>query len=156
VGELEIAGFSDYLYPMPGGQLLGVGRDADSTGRVTGLKFALFDVNDPARPTERAAITVGSAGSGTALDGSRHGLNMLQVGNVARVAVPAVVTGSPFADYRHGLLKLEVDTTAGTIRNLGVVGGDTTAYAPLWLERSLQIGDNVYYLGNGTLASLSW
>lgn len=155
-GELEIAGFSEYLYPMPGGQLLGAGRDADSTGRITGLKFALFDVNDPARPTERAAITVGNVGSGTALDSSRHGLNMLQVGNVARVAVPAIVTSSPYGDYRHGLLKLEVDTTAGTIRNLGVAGGDTMSYAQLWLERSLQIGDNVYYLSGGALTSLSW
>lgn len=155
-GSLELAGFSEYLYPLPGGQLLGAGRDADSSGRVTGLKFALFDVTDPTRPRERASLVVGQVGSFSALDSSRHGLNLLQLGAVARVAVPAVVAASPYADHQHGLLKLEVDSSAGTLRNLGLAGADNLPYASLWLERSLQIGDSVYYLSNGTLGSFSW
>ncbi len=156
VGELEVAGFSEFLFPMPGGQLLGVGRDADSTGRATGLKFALFDVSDPTRPVQRASLSLGAVGSTTALDMSRHGLNLLQMGNVARVALPSILTGSAYADYQHGLLKLEVDSAAGTIRSLGLGGTDGATYAALAQERSLQIGNNVYYLNGGNLSTLSW
>ena len=157
VGELEIAGFSEYLYPLDNNLLLGVGRDADSTGRVTGLKVALCDVANPAAPTQRAAVSLGTTGSSSALDSSRHGLNMLVQGNVARVALPAILTGAPYANPVHGLQKLEVDTTARTLRLLPMVGVvDTSLYAPLWLERSAQIGDTVYYLANGTLRSYAW
>ena len=156
VGELEVAGFSEMLYPLPGGQLLGVGRDADSSGRATGLKFALFDVNDPSRPGLRASLTVGDVGSMSALDGSRHGLNLLQVGSVARVALPALLAGAPYANYQQGLLKLEVDTTVGSIRNLGLAGVATEPAGPLWQERSLQVGDQLYYLSKGELSTLNW
>ena len=156
VGELEVAGFSEMLYPLPGGQLLGVGRDADSSGRATGLKFALFDVNDPSRPGLRASLTVGDVGSMSALDGSRHGLNLLQVGSVARVALPALLAGAPYANYQQGLLKLEVDTTVGSIRNLGLAGVATEPAGPLWQERSLQMGDQLYYLSKGELSTLNW
>lgn len=156
VGELEVAGFSEYLFPLPAGQLLGVGRDADSSGRVTGLKFALFDVNDPAHPSQRASLVLGTQGSSSALDSSRHGLNLLQVGPVARVALPVLLAGTPYSSYQHGLLKLEVDTAAGTLRSLGLAGEDGLGYSALWQERSLQIGDQLYYLNNGALGSFNW
>lgn len=159
VGALELAGFSEAFYPLTSGQLLGVGRDADSDGRATGLKFALFDVSDPTRPSQRAALTLGSTGSYSALDGSRHGLNLLQRGSVARVALPVALTLTPYAGYQQGLLKLEVDTAAGSIRSLGVVGAGTAGTAgstPLWQQRSVQIGDLLYFLGNGALSTLSW
>ena len=157
VGELEIAGFSEYLYPLDNNLLLGVGRDADSTGRVTGLKVALFDIANPAAPTQRAAVSLGTTGSSSALDSSRHGLNMLVQGNVARIALPAILTGTPYANAVHGLQKLEVDTATRTLRTLPMVGVvDNSLYAPLWLERSAQIGDTVYYLSNGRLGSYAW
>ena len=157
VGELEIAGFSEYLYPLANNLLLGVGRNADSEGRVTGLKVALFDITNPAAPTQRAALSLGTTGSGSALDYSRHGLNMLLQGSVARIALPAVLTGAPYANAVHGLQKLEVDTAARTLRTLPMVGVvDSSLHAPLWLERSAQIGDSVYYLSNGLLGSYAW
>jgi len=160
VGELEVAGFSEYLFPLANNLLLGVGRDADTTGRVTGLKVALFDVANPAMPTQRASVGLGTTGSNSALDFSRHGLNMRVAGDVARVALPAVLTGTPYANAVHGLQKLEVDTAARTMRLLPMVGQvgstDNNVYSPLWLERSAQIGDTVYYLANGTLTGYSW
>ena len=160
VGELEVAGFSEYLFPLANNLLLGVGRNADSTGRITGLKVALFDVANPALPTERASLNLGSTGSMSALDTSRHGLNLLMKGAVARVALPAVLTGTPYADAVHGLQRLEVDTAARTMRALPMVGPvgivGSNIYAPLWLERSAQIGDTVYYLQGGALGSHAW
>ncbi len=157
VGELEVAGFSEYLFPLANNLLLGVGRDADSEGRVTGLKMALFDVANPALPTLRGSVNLGTTGSSSALDFSRHGLNMLVRGDVARIALPAVLTGTPYADAVHGLQKLEVNTAARTLRMLAMVGvANGSAHAPLWLERSVQVGDTVYYLAGGTLTSFGW
>ncbi|CAN5860050.1 hypothetical protein BH24ACT3_BH24ACT3_11840 [soil metagenome] len=49
-GELKIPGYSAYLHPVADGRLLGVGQDADETGRVRGAQVSLFDVSDPSRP----------------------------------------------------------------------------------------------------------
>ncbi len=57
VGELKIPGFSSYLHPLGDGLVLGVGSDATDQGRVTGAKVSLFDVSDPASPTELATWT---------------------------------------------------------------------------------------------------
>ena len=157
VGELEVAGFSEYLFPLANGLLLGAGRDAESSGRVTGLKLALFDVSDPAKPSQRAALTLGAAGSTSSLDSSRHGLNMLVIGSTARIALPVNLSSSAFSGWQSGLQRLEVDTAAGTMRSLGLLGAaSNSGNAPLWLERSAQIGDNVYHLGGGTLQTYAW
>ncbi len=47
-GELKIPGFSSYLHPLAPNRVLGVGQEA---GQV---KLSLFDVTDPANPTEAA------------------------------------------------------------------------------------------------------
>jgi hypothetical protein len=54
-GELKIPGFSSYLHPIGDGLVIGVGSDADEqSGRVTGSKVSLFDVNDLDNPKEIA------------------------------------------------------------------------------------------------------
>ena len=156
-GELEVAGFSEMLVPLANGLLLGVGRDADALGRATGLKVALFDVADPAQPRQRASLSLGAAGSMSALDGSRHGLNLMAVGDTVRIALPANLSASDYQDWRHGLQRLEVDTAARTLRDLGLLGATVGAgYLPISLERSVQIGDWVYHLREGQLASHAW
>ena len=157
LGELEVAGFSEVLVPLPNGLLLGVGRDADSAGRITGLKVALFDVSNPALPTQRDSLTLGAAGSMSALDFSRHGLNLLQVGNSARVALPVTLSSSDWTGWQTGLQQLQVDTTAGTLSARGLLGArEGSGGGPLWLERSAQIGDQVYYLSQGVLQTHNW
>jgi len=51
LGFLKIPGFSEYLHPVDGGRLLGVGP------YERGVKIALFDFSDPARPREVSNIT---------------------------------------------------------------------------------------------------
>lgn len=158
VGELEIPGFSDQLFPLPNGLLLGVGKDADATGRALGLKVALFDVSNPAAPAARGSVVLGTTGSSSALDYSRHGLNQLMQGNTARLALPVLLTSSPYAGWQRGLQRLEVDTTARTLvaKPLIPAAGDSGAFAPLWLERAAQIGDQLYHLSGGNLATYDW
>ena len=62
-GELKIPGFSTYLHPIGDGLLIGVGQDADDTGRTRGTKVSLFDVSDPANPTELDVIVFPNAHS---------------------------------------------------------------------------------------------
>ena len=60
-GELKIPGFSSYLHPMEEGRLFGIGQ-GDSWGTS---KLSLFNVADPASPTEVDAVSLGGPGSWT-------------------------------------------------------------------------------------------
>lgn len=62
-GELKIPGFSTYLHPIGDGLLIGVGQDADDTGRTRGTKVSLFDVSNPAAPAELDVIVFADAHS---------------------------------------------------------------------------------------------
>lgn len=53
-GELKITGYSAYLHPAGDGRLIGLGQEATTEGRVTGLQVSLFDVADPAAPARLA------------------------------------------------------------------------------------------------------
>ncbi|MGP4027925.1 beta-propeller domain-containing protein [Actinomadura sp. 3N407] len=48
-GELKITGYSAYLHPTKEGRLLGIGQDADLSGRTNGLQVSLFDVSGEPR-----------------------------------------------------------------------------------------------------------
>lgn len=50
IGELKIPGFSTYMHGIGNGRLLAIGKDADLTGRVRGVKVSLFDVSDFSAP----------------------------------------------------------------------------------------------------------
>lgn len=54
LGQLKIPGFSRYLHPYDKDTIIGIGRDATSTGRQEGLKISLFDVSDFEHPVEIA------------------------------------------------------------------------------------------------------
>lgn len=157
-GALEAPGFSNYLYPLDGGLLLGVGRDTDAAGRQLGVKVALFDVADAARPLQIKSLTLGGASSSTALDGSRHGLNYLMVDGVARVALPASLVDSAGGTTQRALLRFEVDTHARSLTALDALGARTESiyWGSPWQERSVQIGAQVYHLRDDVLAGYGW
>ena len=62
-GELKITGYSAYLHPVGENLLLGVGREADETGRVTGAKMSLFDVSDPENPRTLDTLVINDGSS---------------------------------------------------------------------------------------------
>ncbi len=60
LGKLEIPGFSDYLHPLSGQRLLGLGQDADpATGMQRGAQAALFDVSDLGDPQRTDVVHYG-------------------------------------------------------------------------------------------------
>jgi hypothetical protein len=155
VGVLEVPGFSQDLFPVGDGWLLGVGRDADAEGAVTGLKLALFDVRDPSQPRLQDSHLLGGAGSTTALDASRHGLNLRWQDGVARVSLPLVLAEGGV--WQHGLQRIEVDPAAGSLLLKPLI--DRPAALPwpsLAGDRSVQIGGQVVWLSQDLLSAWAW
>lgn len=159
VGEVEAAGFSDYLFPVGEGLLLGVGKDATEQGRVTGVKVAVFDVADGSRPREVAKQTFGLAGSFSGLDASRHGIDLHAVGDTLRVGLPMVTVDDPSSTSRtRALQRLEVDLTSGALEVLAPMApasGRSTSFG-LADDRSVQIGTHVYYWADEAYAVQAW
>jgi hypothetical protein len=54
-GELQLNGYSAYLYPVDATHMIGVGQNATGLGQTTGTQISLFDVSDPAAPVRLAA-----------------------------------------------------------------------------------------------------
>ncbi len=66
LGELKIPGFSNYLHPYDDTHLLGFGQDTEETVNgvvTTGMKIALFDVTDVAKPSQMHSLTIGAQGT---------------------------------------------------------------------------------------------
>ncbi|HEY3716547.1 MAG TPA: beta-propeller domain-containing protein [Jatrophihabitantaceae bacterium] len=67
-GEIELTGYSAYLSPAGDGRLIGVGQEASTQGRTTGLQVALFDVHDPAHPKRLAQLVKNASHSNAEWD----------------------------------------------------------------------------------------
>ena len=75
---LKIPGFSSYLHPFGPGLLLGIGTDADTAGRGTGLKLSMFDVSDPYDVREVSTAHVDADSTDAAYD---HKAAFVDLGN---------------------------------------------------------------------------
>ncbi|MFO1267430.1 MAG: beta-propeller domain-containing protein [Rubrivivax sp.] len=158
-GVLEAPGFSDHLVPLSERLLLGVGKEVDAaTNRVGGVKVSLFDVADATRPRELATQVFGSSGSQSGLDHSRHGLTLLQQGSTMRLATPLFLVDASYANPRERLQRLEVDLVAGTLSAKPALAPPAPAPAPgaIAEQRSVLIGDNIYWLQSGGLSGYAW
>ncbi|MGB8337315.1 MAG: beta-propeller domain-containing protein [Burkholderiales bacterium] len=158
-GEIKASGFSDYLFPMANGLLLGVGKEADVSGMVQGVKVSLFDVKSASQPRIMDSLTFGGRGSNSALDYSSHGISMMSFGNTKRIALPLQLTevGSQnFQTAAHYLQKLEVNEQAGTLRMLDNVSAPAGSFDSLYHERALHIEEQVYYYANGGFNYANW
>jgi len=92
-GELEVSGYSDYLFPLSERYLLGIGKDALSDGSAgdgrfawyQGVKVSVIDVADPAKPLEVAREVIGRRGTDATVLRDHHGVALLPVGASAGV-----------------------------------------------------------------------
>jgi hypothetical protein len=159
-GVLEVPGFSDYLYPLRNGLLLGVGKDATAQGLVQGVKLGLFDVSNPAAPRELATKLYGGRGSRTALDIARQGLNLFERStSETRAALPVAITNDDGQTWQNGLLRITIDTAAKTWRDAPLLPAPpATSGVPyeLWHDRATQIDDAVFFFSRGQLAGSAW
>lgn len=154
-GVLEVPGFSDWLFPLDGGLLFGVGRDATAQGQVLGVKVALFDVRDASAPKLLDSRSYGQMGSSSALDYSPHGLAQLTVGSRTRLALPMLLLDGSKPFPAVTMQRFEVDSTARTLSvkpsiELGA------SWLDLGSARTLLQGDWVHHLAEGQLRSWAW
>jgi hypothetical protein len=150
VGELTVPGYSEYLYPVADGRLLGIGRAADAQGIAQGLQLSLFDVSNPAQPKLVTSSLLGSRFSSSALDYSRHGVSLLRSGSKVRIALPVrlhyeVEIAQVGGVVKAGLAQFVLDTAAGTLTDRPIVPAPSPS-AYLGTERALQTAKATYYL----------
>ena len=82
LGSLEVSGYSDYLFPLNDGLLLGVGKDAISDGLsgdgrmgwYQGVKVALIDVSQCSKPLEVDRLIIGKRGTDATVLQDHHGI----------------------------------------------------------------------------------
>lgn len=105
-GALHVPGYSAYLHPIGDSTLVGVGQDADeATGRPLGLKVAVYDVSDPAKPAT-AAEWHAAAGTSSPAEDDPHAF--LWWAPTGTVAIPVQTDVAPI---RPGVTPTWTDTT---------------------------------------------
>ncbi len=162
IGELEIPGFSEYLHPINNGLLLGIGKNVDTleNGRtnVKGVKLSLFDIRNPRQPKEVHKIIIGADWGHSDVTDSHHAFTYLQLNNrITRVAIP-INADDPNNNSITGkaLYRFEIDTIQRKIKNLGSMNALNRNWSWGWNDRSIMIGDRLYYYHNGLFTMGQW
>ncbi|EHR69409.1 beta propeller domain-containing protein [Burkholderiales bacterium JOSHI_001] len=156
VGELQVPGFSDHLFDLGHGLLLGTGHDADANGQQGGLRFGLFDVSNPAQPQALGSVVIGERGSASTLDHTPHGLALRADGDQVRLAVPVVKAAASFSSFSPALLQLNVDTTARTLSAKPLLASTAPGALSLWDQRVMHSNDKLLHWVGGDLRTLGW
>ncbi len=161
-GELEVAGFSEFLHPVNDDLLLGLGRGAQG-----GVKLELFDVSNIAQPLSRGSTTIGGPGTWSEAAYDRHAFTYqadAQAG-VDRFTIPVDVFGTngnfEFLGTTLHLFEIR-DKTMPALAALNAVGSidppDIGPNGPSWTARSRAFihDDTVYYVGDETVWAAFW
>ena len=178
-GELQVDGYSDYLFPLSENLLLGVGKDAvvttDSNGGdgrfawYQGVKLSLIDVSNPAQPREAARSIIGKRGTDATVLRDHHGIAIAGVGtNNVRISLPVSVnesssyyaTGKP-SDYysftRNELAKFDIDMGQKTLTPRAALPSFMpTLQRDISGDRSIIWNDQLHYYQSGDWKSGAW
>ncbi len=145
-GELDQPGFSEFLYPLPAGRLLGVGVQI-TDGEPSGLVVATYDVSDPAHPSRISESTLATGYQYVAGGYDPHAFLYWAPAGLALLAVdstPPVYPGGPMLyPIQTGGSGLAAYRIAGD-GTLGRVA--TLAHDQLPASRSIVIANQVWAL----------
>ncbi len=155
-GKLEQPGFSEFLYPLPGQRLLGVGVTIGSDNEVNGLVAATYDVSNPEHPV-RIDTTPMAKGFEPANEGyDAHAFTWWAPANLAILAIP------PASFYGSGMQPVGGLPGAGAVAyhigsdgHLAQVG--VLTHGDMTTTRTAVIGNEVWAFtaGGVILANLS-
>jgi len=170
LSALKVTGYSDYLYPLPWGYLIGVGKDAvaSSTGNFSyylGLKLSLFQVLANGTSTQVAKVLIGDRGTDSPVLTNHLTFTYDSSENITVIPVLlAKVSGNqsygtnsppPFGDpVWQGVYVFRVTAQGFTL--LGTVSqypaGQNYGDSPnevLQIDRSVIIGNDLYTVSQG-------
>lgn len=169
LGELQMPGYSSYLQPIGDGLILGVGRDANDSGQVLGLKVGLFDVAKPTEPLLLNEYLVGGAGSRSAAEYDHKAITLLKSdqGEQWRLALPVTVNKEQSYRWSHdGLLLFNVTTAdhpdGASLSRQGLMisaeADQQNSYSQSWSyhRSSVLNADTVHYFDGSSLWSANW
>jgi uncharacterized secreted protein with C-terminal beta-propeller domain len=174
-GELQVSGYSDYLFPLSENLLLGVGKEAVSDGSsgdgrfawYQGVKLSLIDVTDPTKPREAARSLVGKRGTDATVLHDHHGIVLQTLGGVVRVSLPVSLHDTPprpatgaaneyFQFTRTELQKFEIDLSAQSLSARAPLVSKLTGERDISSDRSLLWNNQVHYYLDGVWRSGVW
>ncbi len=121
-GELKIPGYSAYLEPLSETMILGVGREDG------GVKLAIFDVSNPASPTEKAKYSLKD--SWTEVEGNHHAF---------------------LRDEKHKVFFLPGGQGGYVLSYEGDALTLKATVAGYQVKRAVYIEDNLYIIGEGKI-----
>jgi len=175
LGSLEVSGYSDYLFPLNDGLLLGVGKDASSDGSLgdgrmgwyQGVKVALIDVSQSSKPLEVDRLIIGKRGTDATVLQDHHGIAIQILNGKAKVAMPVKVHQTP-TNYMNGgpsdyygfswneTYKFEINLSQKkfTVRD----SLPSSMKSERWVgnDRALIYMDQVHYYQDGIWVSGAW
>ena len=196
-GELEVEGYSEYLHPIDENYLLGIGMDAVPVsdfgefrpgggdgrdgGLVQGVKVSLYNVTDPAAPSEVDTLLLGQRGSYSSALYDHRAISILPPANgrvATRVAFGIDIAGTAqparrpdpedawtYYDWRfnalHGIevrtgadagLTLTGSLVAASVNDTGNFGFSLRSGS----ERAVMVGDSAYYIYGGQVRAANW
>jgi uncharacterized secreted protein with C-terminal beta-propeller domain len=140
-GELDLPGFSEYLQPIGGHYLLGLGE----SGEDGGLQVSLFDVIDPANPrlVGTYQFDANDPDSGSDAEYDHHAIQYFEAQQILTLPVWKYDAGSD--SFVEGTSVLKVDLNSGFTQ----VGFVTQEGA----SRQVRIGQTLYTVGDETIVA---
>lgn len=141
-GELDQPGFSEFLYPLSGGRLLGVGVQITS-GEPSGLLVATYDVSDPARPRRIDTSVLASGFQYVAQGYDPHAFLYWAPADLALVAVPSDQPAYYGSDVGAGVAAYQIGGGGALTRTA------TLAHGSLPATRSIVVDNQVWALTPG-------
>ena len=174
-GELQVSGYSDYLFPLSDSLLLGVGKDAISDGNTgdgrfawyQGVKLALIDLTDPTRPREAARSIIGRRGTDATVLHNHHGIALLRTGNTVRLSLPIDLhdtaplnpTGAANTYFQHTRTELqtfEVTLDAMTLTPRAALPAISKLERDIRNDRAILWNEQVHYYQDGLWSATAW
>ncbi|OLF08270.1 hypothetical protein BU204_34595 [Actinophytocola xanthii] len=144
-GELKITGYSAYLHPVGEGRLLGVGQEATTEGRVTGLQVSLFDTTaDGAKRLDQHQVPGGSS----EVEHDPHAFLHWPDRDLVVVPITSSVVDSRTGagNYDAGALVLRV--TENTVDEVGIVRHNPRDNPGAPPRRALVVNDELWTIGH--------
>jgi len=154
MGELQVPGFSQYLFPINDTYLIGVGQDANNA-----LKLALFDISIMSQPMQVCNLTIGDRFTSSLVFTDPKAFLYDPIHNIVVLPV-SLYLGAPWPSLVFdGVFVIGIESQGFVIQaNITHYppGTDLSAYSlitsfRLQIVRSLFIGQRLFTVSNNLL-----